>query len=574
MFRKLTLPAVILTATLGLAGCGGSDNATSPMQPPIPPLPVQVLGNTVALAPGNVMISFNRATPQTITSTSPAVAGLQSGETLLGIDYRPANGVLFGLGSSGALYQIDPLTGVATNRLVLTNNAAGNAPIVLSGTSFGVDFNPQADRLRIVSNTGQNLRINVSAAVGNTFVDTPVPATAAVSGSGYTNSFPGAANTRLLSINLATNTLDEQGTLNPATGFTQPNDGTQVVIAPLGIAPTAANGFDIDARTNQGVAAFTVGTTNALYTINLAPAAGANAATLVGPIGDGTRTISGLALVPVAAPTVVGLTSSNQLVTFSLTAPNTLITNVPITGLNPMEQMLGVDFRPQDGMLWGLTNAGRLFTIVPTTGVATFRVALSSATATAALATAVTASVDFNPVANRLRVITPAGLSLRIAVVDFPATATAAAIAAGTTFTDANINRVGGAPTSVLAASYTNNFAGGPSTQLFDIDSAAGFLALQNPPNDGTLVNIGTAGLGVSIANLIGFDIAGGGNGLILGAVRANDTGPFMLRVINLTSGAIGVYNPVSTGPVPTDAQSAIGGANGPVLRDIAISPL
>ena len=137
---------------------------------------------------------------------------------------------------------------------------------------------------------------------------------------------------------------------------------------------------------------------------------------------------------------------------------------------------------------------------------------------------------------------------------------------------DGSINRAGGLASTVLAGAYTNSFAGATATQLFDLDGTADFLALQNPPNDGTLTNVGTTGLGVDISNLAGFDIAGGQNGLILGAVRANNTGPFLLRTISLTTGAVSVYSPVSTGTAPTDAQSQIGGAAGPALRDIAIS--
>ncbi|MFM9902304.1 MAG: DUF4394 domain-containing protein [Polaromonas sp.] len=574
MFRKSILASAVLAATLGLAACGGGDDLPVVVTPTPP---AAVLSNTVALTASNRLISFARTAPATITSTSPVITGLQAGETLVGIDYRPANGLLYAVGTSGAVYQLDPLTGVASNRIALTSAAAGNAPIVLTGTSFGVDFNPQADRLRVVSNTGQNLRINLVATAGNTTVDAALPATAAVSSSAYTNSFTGTSNTRLYSINLTANTLDEQGTLNPATGTTQPNDGTQTTIAPLGVTPTAVNGFDIDARNNVGYAAMTVGTSTSLYTINLSPAVGTNAATVVATIGDGTESIRGVALAPVAAPVIAALTTSNGLITVAANAPNTMITNVPaITGLNgpatsPAEQILGVDFRPQDGLLWGVSSAGRLYTIVPTTGVATFRVALTGAAATA-IAASPTLTVDFNPVANRLRVITASGANFRIAAADVPATATAAAVPAGTTAVDGSINRAGGAASTVLAGAYTNSFAGATATQLFDLDGTADFLALQNPPNDGTLVNQGTLGLGVDISNFAGFDIAGGQNGLILGAVRANDTGPFLLRTINLTTGVVGVYNPVSTGTAPTDAQSQIGGAAGPAIRDIAIS--
>lgn len=593
MFRQSGISSAVIAMTLGLAACGGNGSSgsgsagISAAGAGSASAAAPVAGDTVALTASSRLVSFNRAAPGQLLSTSPVISGLQANETLLGIDYRPANGLLYGAGSSNAVYQLDPATGVASNRVALSDAAAGNAAIVLTGTGFGVDFNPQADRLRIVSNTGQNLRVNLAAATGNTAVDTPVLAAASVSASAYSNSFSGAVKTNLYSINLASATLDEQGTLNTATGTTSPNDGTQRTIAPLGVAPGAVNGFDIDGRNNMGYAAFTIGAATTLYAINLTPAAQANAATVVGPIGSGTESIRGIALAPVAAPLVTALTDNNALVTFSPKAPNALLGNVQITGLNApagnppvQEKILGMDYRPQDGMLWALSNAGRLYTVVPATGAATFRATLTAdATDTTAPYTAATLgeatslSVDFNPVANRLRVISDSGLNLRIAVVDIPATATTAAVPAGATTTDGVINRADASASSVLAAAYTNSFAGATSTALYNLDGTADYLTLQTPPNNGTLVNQGTTGLGLDISNLAGFDIAGGDNGLILGAVRANDSGPFLLRTINLLTGQVSTYNPVSTGTVPTDAQSQIGGA-GLVIRDIAINPL
>lgn len=297
MFCKSVLSPLILAATLVLVGCGG-DNIVR--------LPAPVLSNTVALTVGNRLISFNRTAPQIITSTSPVVTGLQTNETLLGIDFRPANGLLYAVGSSGAVYQLDPLTGVASNRVALISTAINNPAITLSGTGFGVDFNPQTDRLRVVSNTGQNLLINLGLVNANTMVGTPLLVSVAVSGSAYTNSFPGAASTRLFSIDLGNNTLSEQGMLNTdtntGTGTTQPNDGTQTVVAALGVIPVGVNGFDIEGRSNIGFAALTAGNGTSLYSINLSPVAGASAATIVGPIGDATQSIRGLALAPVAAP--------------------------------------------------------------------------------------------------------------------------------------------------------------------------------------------------------------------------------------------------------------------------------
>ena len=81
------------------------------------------------------------------------VTGLAGGETLVGIDYRPATGTLYGVGSTSVIYAINAQTGVAT----ATGPAGGYA---LSGNRFGVDFNPVPDRLRVVSDADQNLRLN------------------------------------------------------------------------------------------------------------------------------------------------------------------------------------------------------------------------------------------------------------------------------------------------------------------------------------------------------------------------------------------------------------------------------
>ena len=112
----------------------------------------------VGLTTTGTLVTFDSSTPGTV-SAPVTVSGLQTGETLVGIDYRPANGQLVGVGSSSRLYLINPSTGAAT--------AIGSAPFTpaLSGTNFAVDFNPAADKLRVESNTGQNLRINADTGV-------------------------------------------------------------------------------------------------------------------------------------------------------------------------------------------------------------------------------------------------------------------------------------------------------------------------------------------------------------------------------------------------------------------------
>ena len=115
----------------------------------------------IGLLANGSLFSFDTTSPGTST-TIGAVTGLQGGEIVYGLDYRPANGALYALGSTGRLYTVNAATGAAT--LASTLNTA------LSGSGFDIAFNPVPDRLRIVSTSGQNLRVNVDT--GAVTVDT------------------------------------------------------------------------------------------------------------------------------------------------------------------------------------------------------------------------------------------------------------------------------------------------------------------------------------------------------------------------------------------------------------------
>src|SRR5688572_10287696 len=108
-----------------------------------------------AVDSSNNLLSFDSATPGTIQATVP-ITGLQASETIEGIDFRPASGQLYALGkvgSAGRLYIVNTTTGAAT--------AIGSpGAFTLFGTIFGFDFDPVADRIRVVSNGEQNFVIN------------------------------------------------------------------------------------------------------------------------------------------------------------------------------------------------------------------------------------------------------------------------------------------------------------------------------------------------------------------------------------------------------------------------------
>src|SRR5688572_9700473 len=95
------------------------------------------------------LLRFDSATPGTIDASVP-ISGLQAGESLLGIDFRPASGVLYGLGSTNRLYTID--AGGAATQV--------GGPYALNSGSFGFDFNPTVDRIRVVNSANDNVRLN------------------------------------------------------------------------------------------------------------------------------------------------------------------------------------------------------------------------------------------------------------------------------------------------------------------------------------------------------------------------------------------------------------------------------
>src|SRR5262245_18763380 len=94
------------------------------------------------LTTANQIVTVETASPGVAIATV-AITGLQGGETALAIDVRPATGQLYLLGSTSRVYVLNPATGVATPVGPAFTQA-------LSGTSFGFDFNPTVDRIRVV----------------------------------------------------------------------------------------------------------------------------------------------------------------------------------------------------------------------------------------------------------------------------------------------------------------------------------------------------------------------------------------------------------------------------------------
>ena len=200
------------------------------------------------------------------------ITNLSNDVTLVGIDFRPANGVLYAVGNAGGIYTLDLETAEATFRSQITLNGA---PLTLTGTSFGVDFNPTVDRLRLVGDDGQNLRINVDtgAAIvdgGLNFPGTPpAPNTPAlgVTGVGYTNNDADAGT--------GTTLFDIDSQNDQVVIQLPPNAGALTLTGKLGVDTAADLGFDVFSEIEDGstesVRAFATLTTDAsrLYEIDL-----------------------------------------------------------------------------------------------------------------------------------------------------------------------------------------------------------------------------------------------------------------------------------------------------------------
>ncbi len=190
------------------------------------------------------LFQFNSASPCNV-SNPIKIEGLQNNDRVLGIDFRPATGALYALGSSGRIYTINLMTAVAT---------PVGAPFTtaLEGTAFGFDFNPVVDRIRIVSDTGQNLRINpdtgavlVDARLAYSGSDANLGIAPSVAGAAYTNPVRGATTTTLYDIDVD---LDILTTQVPA------NDGTLQTRGSLGLKTNDLVGFDIALLNGMNVA--------------------------------------------------------------------------------------------------------------------------------------------------------------------------------------------------------------------------------------------------------------------------------------------------------------------------------
>ncbi|GAB2618415.1 DUF4394 domain-containing protein [Nocardioides ginkgobilobae] len=228
----LRTAGVATAAVLGLSLLVPGSQATSDTS-----APTRAYGLTLS----GLLVSFPLDRPERVERVGP-VDGLVLDANLVGMDFRPADRRLYGVGNAGGIYVVDTTDGSVS--------LAGRLTVLLEGDSFGVDVNPAADALRIVGDTGQNLRY--SFATGTTSTDTdldsdgdPMTITRGIAGAAYVNNDTDpATGTALLDLDAEVSALVLQV---PA------NDGTITALGPLGPSLQGRDhGFDIATRLRDG----------------------------------------------------------------------------------------------------------------------------------------------------------------------------------------------------------------------------------------------------------------------------------------------------------------------------------
>lgn len=495
IFKTTFRTTALRGALLGLATLGLSAGAAE----------AQTVYGLSITSTSSSLVTFSATTPGTFTATV-ALTGITAGQVIVGLDSRPNTGELFALGynptgTQAQLYRVNRTTGVLT--------AVGTALTLNLGTTtsrIGFDFNPTVDRIRVTSAARTNFRLNPNngalAATDGTLTyaaaDANASQTPGVGSSAYTNSYIGSTATTLYNLDETNSRLVSQ---NP------PNDGTLNTVGPLGVATTGigqASDLDIyfNPTTNANVAYMvsaistsTTAATSTLYTVNLAN----GTATSVGALGTGPLVaVTDIAVAidrPATLPAVTGnlayALAGTNLLTFDTAQPGLIRTSVGITGTTATQTLVGMDIRPTTNSLYALgydaaAQTYQLYALNAVTGVAT---AVNATPIALPLGTG-KIGFDFNPTVDRIRVVSSNRANYRLNPVDGTIAATDIQLAYATG--DRNF----GATPNIGAAAYTNSVAGttATATTLYDYDLTLNVLTLQSPPNDGSLISVGTTG--------------------------------------------------------------------------------
>ncbi|MDL2343361.1 DUF4394 domain-containing protein [Deinococcus sp. MIMF12] len=237
-----------------------------------------------------------------------------------------------------------------------------------------------------------------------------------------------------------------------------------------------------------------------------------------------------------AAPqglTAYGLDTQGRLVTFGTDNATQSLKRTAVTGLGSSETLIDLDVRNTDNRLYAMSDTGKLYRLDPATGALT-------ADGSSLTAGITPVAIDFNPAANRLRVLAETDRNFRLTLNAAPVPT---ASPAGTVTDDGMLMYVGGTPNpNLVAAAYTNSFnnsaAGainaGTMTTLYSVDADQDTLVIHSVgPQFSTLAPVGKLGVD-AMKGMTGFDIAGADMAYLSVSMGGNT----MLYTVNLTTGA------------------------------------
>ncbi|WP_339906061.1 DUF4394 domain-containing protein [Pseudomonas guineae] len=206
-----------------------------------------------------------------------------------------------------------------------------------------------------------------------------------------------------------------------------------------------------------------------------------------------TATLS-LAAGTASAATLLALGADGQLFKID-SASQKVIATMPASSPSPLR---GIDVRPANGMLYALGGDNQLYTLDLTTGAASKVASLNKQ-----LPGSGQAVIDFNPVADKMRMLAADGTNFRVNVDTGEVTVDGSVAHAAD-------GAYAGKSAQVVAGAYTNSYAGTQATSLYNVDLASSSLMLQNPPNDGVQQVVGMVADGLKHAAM---DIASDGKG-------------------------------------------------------------
>ena len=480
--------------------------------------------DVVGLRDDNTLVAFDSASPGTARSVRP-ITGLAEGEILYAIDFRTTDGVMFGVGSTNQVYRIDRDTGVAVDI-----SPFAFLPL-LTGSDFGLSFDPTGTLMRLTSESGQNILLD-STTGGTSSADTALvyaqgdPLAGETAGLGACtwktwptgNDFYGIDTARRLLVHTD-----------------QPALGAVMTVGSLGTTALEIGGYTgFDVSPDSGVAYAALSLTgegvSRFYTVNLTTGA-------VTQVGDPLPwLLRGLAVAPAAPPAppgtrLIGLVAPTEIVSFATDRPQQLLRNVHLRGLPMGESLVAIAVRPANGYAYGLTRTG-LYDLDLAGGTAEL-----IGTGLGVTLPAGQIGCDFDPATDRLRVVSGSDVNLSID----PYSGTVVSDDASFAFAAGDLNE--SAPTDLHAIAFTGRAQPLTTSTCYALESSGALLArLGNPASapgesrDGTLYTIGPVAIdGVtSLPSVQAMTTTGKSTGY---AVLQTSPTLSSLFLVNLTSG-------------------------------------